>query len=30
MLLKWVENDMNIPSSMLIEKLKNDLMSSDI
>lgn len=30
MLLKWVESDMNIPSSVLIEKLKNGLMSADI
>ncbi len=30
MLLKWVESDMNIPSSLLIEKLKNGLMSADI
>jgi len=30
MLLKWVENDMNIPSSLLIEKLKNGLMSVNI
>lgn len=30
MLLKWVESDMNIPSSLLIEKLKNGLMSVDI
>jgi len=30
MLLKWVESDMNIPSSLLIEKLKSGLMSADI
>ncbi len=30
MLLKWVENDMNIPSSLLIEQLKNGLMFADI
>lgn len=30
MLLKWVENDMCIPSSELIETLKNGLMSPDI
>lgn len=30
MLLKWVENDMNIPSSILITELKNGLISSDI
>lgn len=30
MLLKWVESDMSIPSSLLIEKLKNGLMSVDI
>lgn len=30
MLLKWVESDMTIPSSLLIEKLKNGLMSPDI
>ncbi len=30
MLLKWVENGMNIPSSLLIEKLKTGLMSVDI
>lgn len=30
MLLKWVESDMNIPSSLLIEKLKSGLMSVDI
>lgn len=30
MLLKWVESDMNIPSSLLIKKLKNGLMSVDI
>ncbi len=30
MLLKWVESDMKIPSSLLIEKLKNGLMSVDI
>lgn len=30
MLLKWVESDMNIPSSVLIEKLKAGLMSADI
>lgn len=30
MLLKWVESDMNIPSSVLIEKLKTGLMSADI
>ncbi len=30
MLLKWVENDMDIPSSLLIETLKNGFMSADI
>lgn len=30
MLLKWVESDMNIPSSLLIETLKTGLMSADI
>ena len=30
MLLKWVESGMNIPSSLLIKKLKNWLMSVDI
>lgn len=30
MLLKWVESDMNIPSSLLIEKLKSGLTSADI
>lgn len=30
MLLKWVESDMRIPSSLLIEKLKTGLMSADI
>lgn len=30
MLLKWVESDMGIPSSVLIEKLKTGLMSADI
>lgn len=30
MLLKWVENGMDIPSSLLIEELKNGLMSADI
>lgn len=30
MLMKWVESDMNIPSSLLIEQLKNGLMSADI
>lgn len=30
MLLKWVENDMDIPSSLLIEQLKNGLMSAKI
>lgn len=30
MLLKWVESDMDIPSSALIEKLKHGLMSPDI
>jgi len=30
MLLKWVENDMEIPSSLIIEKLKNGMMSVDI
>lgn len=30
MLLKWVESDMSIPSSLLIEKLKNGLTSVDI
>lgn len=30
MLLKWIESDMNIPSSVLIEKLKNWFMSADI
>lgn len=30
MLLKWVENDMEIPSSQLIEKLKSGFMSVDI
>lgn len=30
MLLKWVENDMEIPSCILIEQLKNGFQSSDI
>lgn len=30
MLMKWVENDMNLPSSLIIEQLKNGLMSADI
>ncbi len=30
MLLKWIENDMDIPSSLLIETLKNGFMSADI
>ncbi len=30
MLLKWVESDMEVPSSVLIEKLKNGLMSADV
>ncbi len=30
MLLKWVENGMNIPSYLLIARLKNGLMSTDI
>lgn len=30
MLLKWVESDMNIPSSSLIDKLKTGFMSADI
>ncbi|RHR21612.1 TetR/AcrR family transcriptional regulator [Clostridium sp. AF19-22AC] len=30
MLLKWIESDMNIPSALLIEKLKIGFMSSNI
>ncbi len=30
MLMKWVEEDMKIPSSLLIEKLKNGFMSAEI
>lgn len=30
MLLKWVENDMHVPSSLLVEKLKSGFMSDNI
>lgn len=30
MLLKWVESDMSIPSSLLISELKKAFMSPDI